>query len=138
MADYTRAEVLNEISKIFRARLEPGREGGTLNTATEYAQLLEISALTFLLNPDAIFYVALLGVNRLKFVLAQEVAVLEDMLVGLDDLTQIGTEVTNTTSLSNARTAILSLDAATVVAGRPEARRFSRQMDEFAEQVRRR
>ena len=104
MSDYTRSELLNEVSKVFRAGLAPGRDGGTLNTATEYQQLLEMVSITFLLNPDAVFYIARLAANQLSVAIAQEVAVLEDILVSLDDLSQIGSPVRDTTSLSNART----------------------------------
>lgn len=135
MADYSKAELLNEVSKVFRAGLDPGRDGGTLNTATEYQQLLEMSSITFLFQPDSVFYIARLAANRLNGILLQEVAVLEDILVSLDDLSQIGAPVRDTATLSNAKTAVLSLDAAQSVTNRPESQRFSRQMDIFAEQL---
>lgn len=133
---YSKAELLNEVSKVFRAGLDPGRDGGTLNTATEYQQLLEMASITLLLNPDSVFYVARLAANQLNGTILQEVAVLEDILVSLDDLSQIGKPVRDTTSLSNARTAVLSLDAAQSVTNRPETQRFVRQIDTFAEQWR--
>lgn len=134
--DYSKAELLNEVSKVFRAGLSPGRGGGTLNTATGYQQLLEMTSITFLFNPDSVFYIARLSANRLNGIILQEVAVLEDILVSLDDLSQIGKPVRDTATLSNARTAVLSLDAAESVTNRPESQRFVRQMDAFAEQVR--
>jgi len=136
MADYTTAELLNEVSKIFRGGLSPGRDGGTLNTATEYQQLLEMSSITFLFNPDAVFYIARLAANQLNSTVIQEVALLEDILVALDDLSQIGAPVRDTTTLSNARTTVLSLDAAQSVTNRPETQRFTQQMDTFAAQLR--
>lgn len=136
MADYTRAELLNEVSKIFRAGLSPGSSGGALDTASEYQQLLEMASITFLLNSDSVFYVARLAANQLTSTLSQEVAVLEDILVSLDDLGQIGTPVRDTVTLSNARTSILSLDAAQSVVNRPETSRFLQQMDTFAEGLR--
>lgn len=136
MADYSNAELLNEVSKVFRASLNPGKEGGTFNTFIEYQQLLEMTSVTFLFNPDSIFYIARLAANQLNSILVQEVAILEDMLVALDDLGQIGSPIRDTTTLSNARTSILSLDAAESVTNRPESQRFARQMDTFAAQLR--
>jgi hypothetical protein len=136
MADYSKAELLNEVSKVFRAGLDPGRDGGTLNTATAYQQLLELTSITFLFNPDAVFYIARLAANQLNGLVLQEVAVLEDILVSLDDLGQIGEPVRDTASLSNARTAVLSLDAAQSVTNRPETQRFIKQIDAFAAQWR--
>ena len=74
MADYSTSEILNELARIFRARLTPGREGGTLNTQQEYGQLLEISSLTLLLQNDAIFYLAFLASNKLSSIVSQEIA----------------------------------------------------------------
>lgn len=135
MAEFSKAELLNEVSQIFRAGLDPGVEGGTLNTDTEYQQLLEMTSTTLLFNPDSIFYLARMAANRLNSLVSSEVAVLEDLLVLLEDLGKIGTPVRDSTTLSNARTAILALDAASSVTNRPETQRFVRQMDAFAAQV---
>ena len=131
-ADYTNAEILNELSRIFRAGIEPGREGGTANTQVEYQQLLDSASLTFLLQNDAIFYLARLARNNLNALVVQEIRIVEDILLALDHLGQIGQPVRDTTILSNANTALLSLDAAGSVKDRPEAARFSIQMDRFA------
>jgi hypothetical protein len=136
MVDYSSAEILNEISGIFRASLAPARDGGTLNTREEYQQLLEMSAATLLLYPDALFYVSKLAANKLSSTIVSEVAILEDLLVALDDLGQIGSPVTDTATLSNARTAVLSLEAAQSLTNRPESQRFIRQMDSFAGKLR--
>jgi hypothetical protein len=133
MANYTNAELLNEVSRVFQARISPGREGGTLNTRVEYGQLLDSASLTFLLQNDAIFYLARLVRNTLLSLVVQELRLVEDTLLALDYLGQIGEPVRDTTILSNANTALLSLDAAGSVQGRPEADRFSIQMDRFAE-----
>lgn len=131
-ADYTQAEILNELSKIFRTGISPGREGGTLNTRVEYGQLMDLAALTFLLQNDAIFYLAKIVRNTLNSLVVQEIRLLEDTLLSLDHLGKIGQPVRDTTILSNANTALLSLDAAGSVQDRPESARFSKQMDRFA------
>ena len=136
MADYSTSEVLNEMARIFRARLTPGREGGTLNTQQEYNQLLEIASLTLLLQNDAIFYLAFLASNRLSSIVNQEINLIEDILVSLEDLSQIGEAVEDTATLANASTALLTLDSADSVGGRPETIRFTNLMDRFAEQYR--
>ena len=135
-ADFTQSEILNEVSRIFRAQIDPGREGGTLNTRTEYEQLLELSSTTFLLYNDAIFYVALLARNKLLGSVKEETALVEDMLVALENMTQIGQVVKDVTTLSNANTALLSLDAANSVKNRPETKRFTDLMDKFVSNYR--
>lgn len=132
MARYLPEEVYNEVSKIFRTRLEPGREGGTLNTQVEYSQILEVATTTFLFNDGAIYYLAQLSANSLAALTGREVAILEDILASLEDLGQIGAAVVDTATLSNANTALLALDAATSVQGRPESTRFLNLMDSYA------
>jgi hypothetical protein len=136
MTDYSDAEVLNEAARVFRARIDPGKEGGTINTTVEYQQLLETASTTFLLYNDAVYHVAWLARNRLLSLVGQEIDLIEDILVSLDHLEQVGSPVRDTTILSNARTALLALDAAGAVQGRPEARRFSILMDQYVDQFR--
>jgi hypothetical protein len=137
MAGYTTSEVLNEVAKIFTARVDPGKEAGTLNTDVEYQQLIDISSPTFLFHHDAIFYLAWLARNRLLALVKREARFVEDMLVAVEDLGQLGKPVRDPTTLSNANTALLSLDAASSLQGRPETKRFSDLMDKYAEQYRR-
>jgi hypothetical protein len=132
MARYLQEEVYNEVSKIFRTRLEPGREGGSLNTQVEYSQLLEVAATTLLFNDNAIYHLARLSSNSLTALVRREVNILEDILVALEDLGQIGAAVVDSATLSNANTALLSLDAAASVRGRPETARFLSLMDSYA------
>lgn len=136
MTDYSTTELRNELAQLFRVQLAVGSEGGTLNTEEEYAQLLEFAATTFFFHPGAVFYLAQMAANLLRAKVTQEVAVLEDLLVSLEDLKQVGSPVRNATSLSNARTAAVSLEAATTVSGRPELGRFTKQIDRVASDLR--
>lgn len=135
MGTYNRSELLNEVSQLFRTEVDPGKEGGTLNTAVEYQQVLEMTSTAFLFNHESIFYLARLAANNLSATIQQEASILEDLLVLIDDLGEVGKPVRDTVSLSNARTATLSLDAAQSVTGRPETDRFVRQIDKFADQL---
>lgn len=133
---FTDAEILNEVSKIFRGRIEPQRLGGTTDPVSAQSQILELSSLTFLINSDAIYYLARLVANRLLSITYQERRIIEDMLVALEDLPRVGEQVTNTGNLSNAGTALLSLEAAGTVSDRPEFNRFLSNIDVFAEGLR--
>jgi len=136
MADFTASEILNAVAQIFRAQLTPTKTGGTLDTDTEYGQLQEMVSIAFLLHPKAIYYLARLAANQLNNKTGQEVALIEDLMVALRDLGQIGTPFTDITLLSNANTALLSLDAAESVTNRPESAQFSGLMDQIAEDLR--
>lgn len=133
MAQYSQEELLNELSQILRGRLEPTKDGGTVDPAAIHAQVMEIAKTVFLLNPGAIFYLARLIRNTFLLTVRQEIAVLEDMLLAIDDMSHppglIG-EV-GPRELNNATTALLSLEFAGSVNGRPELQRFQRIMDKF-------
>jgi hypothetical protein len=132
MSDFSNSEIMAEVAKIFRAGLNPGHDGGTLNTATEYRQLMEMASITFLMNNDAIFYAAMLARNRLNALTVQEIAYVEDILVALEDLAQIGRPTVDIATLNNASTTLLTLDSSNSVAGRPELARFTNLMTQFA------
>lgn len=137
MAEYLSEEIYSEVSKIFRTSLEAGREGGSLNTKVEYLQLLEVAATTFLFNDDAIYHLIRLAANSLEALTKREVALIEDTLVALEDMSQIGDPVVDSATLSNASTALLTLDAAASLQGRPETARFIALMDKYAGKQRR-
>jgi hypothetical protein len=135
MPGYTQSELLNALASMLKVGVTTTRGGGTLNTAQAYAQLLEMGAVTFLLNNDAVFYIGQLGVNNLYSILRQEIALVEDILIGLDEIGQIGQPITNTASLSNAKTAVLSIGAATAVSGNPETSIFDNNINAFVSQL---
>ena len=134
-ANYTDTEIVNAVAQIFRARITNTKTGGTLDTAKEYEQLLELASITFLLYPDSIFYIAQLVCNTLQTLVISEAALVEDMLVALEYMANPGTPVRDTTALSNAKTAILEFDPSSVFADRPEIQRFSRYVDLYATEL---
>jgi hypothetical protein len=139
MAEYSRTEQLNELSRIFRGQIEPVKDGGVVDPDAIHAQVMEIAKTVFLLNPGAFFYLARIVRNSLLVVLRQEVAIIEDMLIAIDDLSRapqasgglIGEVGPN--ELSNAETALLALEFADTVEGRPELARYQKTIDRFTE-----
>lgn len=140
MAEYSRTEILNELSRLLRARTSPQQDGGVLSPLVIHAQIIEIAKTVFLMNPGAIFYLAFLVRNLMLNLVRREFAVVEDMLVAVDNLSrpQDGGPIGNVgpSELNNAATALLALDAAGSVQGRPELRRFSRIIDRFTNLLR--
>jgi hypothetical protein len=135
MAQFSESEILNEASKVFRGQLETSKVGGSLNIQEEYLQLLEMASTTFLIYPDAIFYLAQLASNTLRFLVKTEVALLEDMLSAMESFALVGTPVKNTALLNDINTALLSLDAADSPQGRPEASRVVKLLKTYAGQL---
>lgn len=131
MSNFTREEILNEVANLIGGTTSPVREGGVLDSTTNYSRILEIASFTFLSNPDAIYYLVQLSANELSRVASQEARILEDMLIALDDLARSSFPITGTANLSNAQTALLTLESSDTVQGRSELDRFSASMDTF-------
>jgi len=134
---FTNEDILNEVSKLLRSSLVPTKDGGVTDSQDVHAQLIDIAYITFLTNPNAIFYLVQLVTNHLLSLTKQEIGIIEDMLINLDYLERVGEDVGGTTYLSNASTALLDLDAASSVQDRPELERFFKNIDSFAEGLRR-
>lgn len=128
--------VQNEASRLIRGKVEPSRTGGAINTSESHEQVLDIAASTFLMDNRAVFHLVKLSINHLLTKVNKEVDLAEDMLVALEGIGRQAIKVTDTSSISNAQTALLALDTATSVKGRSELDRFAKNVDKFAENFR--
>jgi hypothetical protein len=142
MAQFSQPEILNELSQVFRGRVDATRTAGLTVPAEIHAQILEIAAMVFLTEKNAIYYLAEIVRNTLSFLVRQEIAILEDMLIAIENL-GLAKQVNGSpigrigpTDLSNAETQLLALDAAGSVQGRPELSRFSGAIDKFVSHLR--
>ena len=136
MAQYTENEVSNEVARAVRGRITVIRDGGLIDTATTYSQLLEVFSLTLLLNADAVYYLGQLAANRLLSLTNQEINLVEDMLAAVEYLPRVGQPITNTTNLSNAYTSLLSVESDGSVTNRPELAIFNKNLDRFLADLR--
>jgi hypothetical protein len=142
MVEYSNEEILNELSTIFRGRIDSSRDAGLTDPIGTHEQIMELAKLVFLLNPGAIFYLAKLVRNSLYRLVRQEISLAEDMLIAIDDLAFASRNDGGTigrvgpSDLSNAATAILALEAADTINNRPELDRFGRIIDSFTGRLR--
>lgn len=136
MAQYTENEVSNEVARAVRGRITVIRDGGLIDTATSYSQLLEVFSLTLLLNVDAVYYLGQLAANRLLSLTTQEINLVEDMLAAVEYLPRVGQPITDTTNLSNAYTSLLSVESDGSVTNRPELAIFEKNLDRFLDDLR--
>ena len=143
MVDYAQEEILSELSQVFRGNLDPVLDGGVVDAVQIHTQVMEIARVVFLLNQGTLLYLSRLIRNGLYFIVRQEIAVLEDMLIALDDLSEGPAKAAaagnignvGPSDLADAQTALLSLEFAGSVADRPELARFSRIMSGFYDTV---
>jgi hypothetical protein len=53
MVEYSNEEILNELSTIFRGRIDSSRDAGLTDPIGTHEQIMELAKLVFLLNPGA-------------------------------------------------------------------------------------
>lgn len=135
MAGFSDNDVRNELARIFRGHTQTVRYFGVTDSKQAYSQVKEIINASFLLHPESVYYLSKLVSNRLTTICNRMVSLLDDMLSSLDLVGRTIPIPRDTTSLSNAYTALLSLDTATSVKNRPELTRFSRNIEKFANGV---
>ena len=132
MAGFQENDILNEIARILQSSVTPTRSAGVLDPVKTYQQMMDIATVSFLLHPDAIFYLAKLVSNKLLIMNSWETGIVEDMLVALEHVSNTTAPVTNSTDVSNARTAILALEGVPSAATRPEFATFIKNMGRFS------
>lgn len=138
MTGFSDRDIRNEIARIFKSDIDFAREKGVVDPDSVYSQTMDVASLTFLTNPDAIFYLTQLATNGLLAAVKKEVSLVEGMLFAIDyvsnnppDYRDAGTE------LNNATTALLALDATSSVKNRLELGRFTKNITKFSERLRR-
>ena len=76
MADFSKTELYNELAALLKVDVTTQRDGNVINTRSTYDQVLQLAAITFLVNPDAVFYVGQLAKNKLVGLLDLEISYL--------------------------------------------------------------
>lgn len=145
MATFVKADLLNQLARLFTTGILPTREsGGLVASERTFNQLRDLFTLSLLLHPRGVFHLARLARNRLVSLVDQELALVEDMCVLLDalerairnsatDLSKSGAQ-----ELAEARTALLNLafeQASSALERRPEVDQFRSHIDAFATTV---
>src|SRR4051812_45793383 len=94
------------------------------DSADEIQAVLESAAITFLLNPQAALSLILLAKNTLQQITQKDLELVDFMSAAVNDVSNPDTEITDTSDLVEAQTALVEIDrVGTVVA---EGRAFGR------------
>jgi len=132
MATFSERDVRVAFTKLFDLARADRREGGVPDTADSHLRVMNVAALTFLLNPKGVFHVGRLAVNRLLTLVNYEVGLVEDILFVLEKMSAVTDTTSDSASLSNAYTSLLALESADAIsADRPEFGIFSKNINKF-------
>jgi len=138
MTGFSDRDIRNEVARIFKSNIDFTRENGVVDGDGVFSQTMDIAALTFLTNPDAVFYLVQLAAKDLLAVTKKEISLVEGMLFAIDYVSNNPPDYRGAgTELNNATTALLALDAASSVTNRLELARFTKNITKFSERLRR-
>jgi hypothetical protein len=136
MATFSERDVRVAFTKLFDLGKADRRERGVTDTADSFQRIINVAALTFLLNPKSVFHLGRLATNRLLTLVNYEVALVEDILFVLEKMSAVTDTTSDSASLSNAYTSLLALESAeTISADRPEFSIFSKNINKFIESL---
>ena len=139
--EFTRDDILNELGRVFRGRLEKSESDGQTDPVRTFSQLQEIAAHTLITDRGTAYYLASLSRNRISTSNTQAVAFIEDMLASLAYLTRAPRNnplaaKAGLPNLVDAQTALLNLEGSTSINDRPEAKQLQRSIDRFTQRLR--
>jgi len=115
----------------------------SIDRSLVHRDVVETVSSVLLYEPDAIFYVIRLGLNRFRLTVSSEISVLDQMLSVVDDLAVSARPIVRVEGLREAAAALLRMDSALARSGSvsgSEYRRYTRATDralrDLAEAVR--
>jgi hypothetical protein len=126
------SSVEDKVNELLRRDVVVSRSRGAPNTDVEVAALLESIALTLLLNPKATVYLSLMARNGLLAQLAEEIAIVDNLLLIAGDLLNKKYLIKGRDVLERIRTSLLQMESlAKVSADSVQFKRFSAGVEEF-------
>jgi hypothetical protein len=109
---YTSEEIQTKIDQFLRTSIQVDRTRlGTRDILTMRNEIYDLLTTSILLRPDSFFYIVRLTVNRLEALRRQQATDVTDILESLVGINRRSTPIENTAELSNARAALLGINA---------------------------
>lgn len=121
-----------QVDSLLSRKVAERRASGLLVPEVEAAALFESIALSLLLTPRAVLYVALLARNGLVAAIKEEIALITALRSVIADLGNTTVAIKDTRSLQKAKTALLQMETQQkVVETSPPFKRFAGAVDDF-------
>lgn len=112
MAGFSDSEVEGAVSKFVRSTITVERdELGPVKQDARFNEVVELISSTLIFDPNAIFYLIYLATNRLNKDVLATIELVDDLLDAITSMGHRTKEVTRTTLLGDASTALLEVDS---------------------------
>ena len=106
----TTTSIQDQVDALVSSSVAQDRTQGRQSVDLETAAVVENFATTLLLNPRVVLFFANLARNALVNLVANEIAAAETLVQDIDSLNNVTYDITDTSSLSQARDALLALE----------------------------
>lgn len=136
---YTEEEIRSAVEKLVvsKTRFPVDTRSGTRNVEVTFGDIQEAAASVFLLNHDALFYLASLSAKRLRFNVSAYQDAAQQLYTLVEALERTSVPISSVTPLEDAKSALLQLESvsgtskSTQVGSSPAYLRFRSKVDEF-------
>ena len=126
MAGYKDAEISQVVSKYVKSKLTISTSPlGPTDAGSKFNEVIELFSSTLVYDPNSIFYLIYLASNRLNVDVKALLEYVDDIIVAIGEMTKVTKDVTNTTPLGDAATALLSVDQILTSNGAISSKAFS-------------
>lgn len=111
MAGYKDSEIESAVSSFVQGDIKVQRDAlGPVDVSAKFDESVRLISSTLIFDPNAIFYLIFLATNKLNVSVVQAISYVDDVLQAIDEMSHHTTDVTHTTLLGDAATALLTVD----------------------------
>lgn len=111
MAGYKDSEIEGAVSAFVRGDVKVQRDAlGPVDVSAKFDETLQLISSTLIFDPNAIFYLIFLATNKLNASVSTAIDYVDDVLQAIDEMTLRTKDVSKTSLLADAATALLTVD----------------------------
>jgi hypothetical protein len=112
MAKYTDNEISAAVSQFIKSSVTVKKDAlGPVDVSAKYEETLQLFSSTLILDPNSIFYLICLASNKLNAEVLRAIDLVTDIDIAITEMAKRTTNITQTTQLGNAASALLTANS---------------------------
>ena len=112
MANYTDDQISAAVSQFIKSSVTVKKDAlGPIDVSAKFEETLQLFSSTLILDPNSIFYLICLASNKLNAEVLQAIDLVTDIDIAITEMAKRTTNVTQTTQLGNAASALLTANS---------------------------
>jgi len=111
MAGYKDSEIEGAVSSFVRGDIKVQRDAlGPVDVGAKFDETVQLISSTLIFDPNAVFYLIFLATNKLNAAVETAIEYVDDVLQAIDEVSHKTKDVSKTSLLADAATALLTVD----------------------------